>query len=190
MLNSGSAERALDDRIGDRLRGLRLQKGWSLDDLAETCGVSRASLSRLEKGEVSPTTTVLWKLCSVYSLTMSRLMAMVEADFAPFVPRHEQRLWEDPANGFKRRSVSPPAARLSAEVLECELPSGTSIEYTAPPHPGLEHHLYLLQGKLALTIEGQHYRLGEGDCLRYQLFGPSRFATGTEQSAKYLLAIL
>ena len=36
--------------------------------------VSRASLSRLENAEVSPTASVLGRLCAAYGLTMSRLM--------------------------------------------------------------------------------------------------------------------
>ncbi len=183
-------ERSLDDRIALRLKTLRLDRGWSLDELSKHCGVSRATLSRLEKGEVSPTASVLGKLCSAYALTMSRLMAMVETDFAPLVPRREQRVWEDPETGFGRRSVSPPAETLAAELLECELPAGTRIEYDSPPRPGLEHHLIVLDGHLEMTVEGRSYRLRKGDCLRYQLFGPSAFETKQGRSARYMLAIV
>ena len=75
-------------------------------------------------------------------------------------------------------------------MLECELPAGQRIEYRNPPRPGLEHHLFLLEGTLELTIDGQLYQLHEGDCLRYQLYGPSLFETGRGSSAKYILAIL
>ena len=180
----------VDDRIGARLKSLRRDEGWSLDELAERSGVSRATLSRLEKGEVSATAAVLWRLCETYGLTLSRLMAMAEPDFTPLVPRRAQPLWQDPESGLLRRSVSPPSARLAAEVLECELPAGCRIDYGAPPRPGLEHHLYLLEGALRLTVEERRYRLAEGDCLRYQLFGASRFETGSKRGARYLLTVV
>jgi transcriptional regulator with XRE-family HTH domain len=180
----------VDGRIGARLNQLRRQQGWSLDDLAARSGVSRASLSRLEKGEVSATAAVLWRLCRTYGLSLSRLMVMAEADFTPLVPRCDQPLWQDPESGFRRRTVSPPADCLAAEVLECELPPDCCIDYGAPPRPGLEHHLYLLEGALTLTLEGESHRLGSGDCLRYRLFGASRFETGGALGARYILTLV
>ena len=68
----------LDRRIAQRLKALRQERGWSLDELAGLAGVSRATLSRLENADVSPTAAVLGKLCAAHGLTMSRLMMMVE----------------------------------------------------------------------------------------------------------------
>lgn len=178
---------SIDRRIARRLKSLRAERGWSLDDLARESGVSRATLSRLENADVSPTTSVLGKLCAAYGLTMSRLMHMVEDDFAPLVRRSAQPLWTDPTIGFRRRSVSPPAQTLAAEVLECELVSGAHITYDRPPRPGLEHHLLLIEGRLEVTLGGQSYGLRPGDCLRYQLFGPSGFSTPEQSGARYFL---
>ncbi|GAA4118179.1 helix-turn-helix domain-containing protein [Aminobacter aganoensis] len=183
-------EAGIDRRIAQRLRSLRAERGWSLDELASRCGVSRATLSRLENAEVSPTASVLGKLCAAYGLTMSRLMHMVEGAFAPVVRRDAQATWSDPEIGFRRRSVSPPAQTLAGEALECELDTGVTIGYDAPPRPGLEHHLLLLEGRLAVTVDGRRHELAAGDCLRYQLFGPSAFATPAEAGAKYLLFIV
>jgi transcriptional regulator with XRE-family HTH domain len=180
---------ATDRRIAERLRALRAERGWSLDALAKRSKVSRATLSRLENAEVSPTTSVLGKLCAAYGLTMSRLMRMVEDDFAPLVRRGDQPVWTDPENGFRRRSVSAPAQALAGEVLECELGPGTRITYDASPRPGLEHHLLMIEGQLDVTVDGQTYRLAPGDCLRYQLSGTSAFATD-ESAARYFLFIL
>jgi len=86
--------------------------------------------------------------------------------------------------------VSPPARSLAAEVLECALEPGTRITYDRPPRPGLEHHLLLIEGRLAVTVGGQTHDLQPGDCLRYQLFGPSGFATPEGCSARYILVVV
>ncbi len=185
-----SHDPAIDRRIAQRLKGLRGERGWSLDDLAGRCHVSRASLSRLENAEISPTASVLGKLCAAYGLTMSRLMHMVEDTFAPVVRRDRQAVWSDPETGFRRRTVSPPAEALAGEALECELEPGTRIAYDDPPRPGLEHHLVLVDGQLEITVDGDTHDLRPGDCLRYQLFGPSAFATPEHSAARYLLFIL
>lgn len=190
MENICSDNSSIDQLIARRLKSLRTEHGWSLDELAKRSNVSRATLSRLENAEVSPTTSVLGKLCAAYGLTMSRLMHMVEDDFVPLVRRDTQPIWIDPTIGFRRRSVSPPAQTLAAEVLECELEPGTHITYDRPPKSGLEHHLFLIEGQLEVTIDGQTYELRPGDCLRYLLFGASAFATSEQCSARYMLFIL
>src|SRR5215472_14275600 len=134
----------IDQRLAQRLKALRAERGWSLDELARQSGVSRATLSRLENAEVSPTASVLGKLCAAYGLTVSRLMYMVEEGFAPLIRRNTQSVWTDQTIGFRRRSVSPPAQALAGEVLECELEPGTHITYDRPPRAGLEHHLLLI----------------------------------------------
>ena len=181
---------SLDRRIAQRLKALRGERGWSLDALAKRSGVSRATLSRLENAEVSATASVLGRLCAAHGLTMSRLMLMVEDDFVPLVRRDAQTVWTDPSVGFRRRSLSPPAQTLAGEALECELEPATHIPYKEPPRPGLEHHLLLLEGRLTVSLAERRYKLQPGDCLRYQLFGPSAFTTPKDRGARYLLFIV
>ncbi|QVQ26519.1 helix-turn-helix domain-containing protein [Achromobacter deleyi] len=190
MENTVSPDPDLDRRIAARLKTLRQDRGWSLDDLAGRAGVSRATLSRLENAEVSPTASVLGKLCAAHGMTMSRLMLLVEDDFVAWVPQRAQAVWVDDSVGFRRRSVSPPAQRLAGEVLACELDANASIAYDQSPRPGLEHHLLMLEGELSITVDGQAHKLLPGDCLRYQLFGASAFATPPHSGARYLLFIV
>src|SRR5579884_2994845 len=133
MKNTPADNASIDQMIARRLKELRAERGWSLDELARRSNVSRATLSRLENAEVSPTASVLGRLCAAYGLTMSRLLYLVEDDFAPLIRRSAQAVWIDQASGYQRRSVSPPARALAGEVLECKLAAGTRISYDRPP---------------------------------------------------------
>lgn len=190
MENISPPDTAFDRQIAQRLKGLRSERGWSLDELASRSGVSRATLSRLENADVSPTANVLGKLCTAYGLTMSRLMRLVEEDFVPLVRRAAQPVWRDPEHGFLRRSVSPPAQTLAGEALACELAADTHIAYEDTPRPGLEHHLVLVEGHLSITVDGHSHDLQPGDCVRYQLFGASTFTTPPDSAARYFLFIV
>ncbi|MCP5371105.1 MAG: helix-turn-helix transcriptional regulator [Hyphomicrobiales bacterium] len=181
---------SLDDRLARRLRDLRVGRGWSLDDLAARSGVSRATLSRLENGGVSPTAAVLGRVCAAHGLTLSRLLYSVEEDAEPVVRHGDQAEWTDTAAGFRRRVVSPPAGTLAGEVLECRLDPGARIDYDRPPRPGLEHHLVMAEGRLSVTVDGRAHDLAPGDCLRYRLFGPSAFATPADAGARYFLFLV
>ena len=79
---------------------------------------------------------------------------------------------------------------LVAEVLECELKAGIRLTYDAPPVPGLEHHLVLLEGYLEIVSDGELHQLNAGDCLRYQLFGASEWRTRKDTFAKYILILV
>jgi transcriptional regulator with XRE-family HTH domain len=158
-----------------------------MDDLSGRSGVSRSTLSRIERGEVHPTATVLNQVCSAYGLTLSRLFSEVEDGPPGLVRVAEQPVWTDPASGFVRRSVSPPHPGLRAEVVAGELPPGAVIDYDRPPVHGLEQHVWVQEGTLALTTDGAEHLLGPGDCLRFRVTGPTRFRSPGAGAVRYLV---
>lgn len=97
-----------DLRLAQRLADLRQQRAWSLEELAQRTGLSRATLSRVERAETSPTASLLNRLCAAYGLTMSRLLSEIEDEPPELLRPQQQPVWVDRASGFHRRSVSPP----------------------------------------------------------------------------------
>jgi len=176
-------------RLVQRLAALREERGWPLEELAQASGISRATLSRLERGETSPTAQLLGKLCAVYGMPMSRLIAEVEVQPAQLIRAAQQNEWQDPDTGFVRRMVSPPAKGFGTELIEGRLPAGAVIDYPLPPVRGLEQHIWMLSGVLLYTLDGVEHRLQKGDCLRFHLFGATRFHCPGPHGAHYLIAI-
>jgi transcriptional regulator with XRE-family HTH domain len=180
----------IERRIAQRLAQLRADKGWPLDALAEKTGISRATLSRLERGELSPTAAMLGTLCALYGWTLSRLMTEAETRSASLVRSSDQAEWTDPDSGYRRRLVSPPSGGLRGEVVEVHMPAGASVSFDAAPVTGLEHHLWMLDGTLHLEVGGSLFKLRAGDCLRYVLSGPSRFENPGKRPARYVIAMV
>ncbi len=176
-------------RLADRLAALRAERGLSLDDLAAQTGLSRATLSRIERAEVSPTAVQLNRLCAAHGWTLSRLMSAAEGEAPALVRRDDQPAWTDPATGFRRRAASPPGPGLRIELVEAELPGGATIAYDAAPVPGMEQHILLLSGALEFSDAGAAHLLRPGDCVRARLCGPTRFRAPGPDPARYILAI-
>jgi transcriptional regulator with XRE-family HTH domain len=174
--------------LAEHLRMLRMNGGLTLQDLANSSGVSRATLSRIENSEVSPTAETLGRLASAFALPLSQLLTPLEQDFPPLVRRADQTIWLDRENGFSRRTLSPPSGRLKLEMIECEIAPNRRIAYDRPAFPGHEHHLVVMAGALTLTVDDIRHDLSAGDCRRYQLRGASIFETG-EQPARYIIAM-
>ncbi|CAL9366487.1 hypothetical protein SUDANB145_00781 [Streptomyces sp. enrichment culture] len=186
----GTAPDPVDVRLGTRLAELRAERGWSLDELAERTGVSRSTLSRAERAEISPTAALLNRLCAVHGRTMSQLLGEVEARPAPVVRAADQQVWTDRAAGFVRRSVSPPHAGLRGELVEGRLAANADLAYDRPPVPGLEQHIWVLEGELEVTAQDTAHRLDAGDCLRLRVWGPTRFRCPGPGDARYVLAVV
>ena len=180
----------LDARIARRLAALRAESGWTLEDVARRTGISRATLSRLERCELSATATMLNTLCAQYGWTVSRLMAEAESGPPTVVRSAEQVIWRDLESGYVRRAVSPPHPSLKGELVEVVLPAGARVSYDVSPVAGLEHHLWVLSGLLTVEVEGTVFRLAKGDCVRYVLSGPSRFQAGSKGSVRYVIAMV
>lgn len=187
---ASAAGQGIERRIAQRLAQLRADRGWSLDALAERTAISRATLSRLERAELSPTAAMLGTLCTVYGWTLSRFMADAETRPPSLVPKSAQAEWTDPGSGYRRRIVSPPAPDLRGEVVEVRLPPGAVVSFETSPVAGLEHHLWMLDGAITLDVEGSLFRLGAGDCLRYVLNGPTRFENVGRREARYVIAMV
>jgi transcriptional regulator with XRE-family HTH domain len=180
----------IEPRIAKRLAQLRAERQWSLEELSERTGISRASLSRLERSELSPTAAMLGRLCTAFGWTLSRLMAEAEAKPANLVAKGAQTEWTDPESGYRRRAISPPTAGLRGEVVEVRIPPGASVSFDTSPVHGLEHHLWIIEGSLNLDVEGSRYELGAGDCLRYILKGPTRFENKGRKETRYIVAMV
>jgi transcriptional regulator with XRE-family HTH domain len=179
----------IEARLAARLAALRDGRGWSLEELAARTGISRATLSRIERGEVSPTATQLNRLCAAHGWTLSHLMAAAEGEAPALIRREDQPPWTDPGSGFIRRAASPPGPGLRMELVEGELPAGAAIEYDRPPVPGMEQHVLLLSGALEYGDAGAVHAMRPGDCVRLRLRGPTRFRSTGRGPARYLVAI-
>jgi transcriptional regulator with XRE-family HTH domain len=180
----------VETRLAERLAELRAERGWSLDELAGRTGISRSTLSRLERVEISPTASLLNTLCAAYGRTMSRLLAEVEPEPPGLVRADRQPVWRDERSGFTRRSVSPPHPGLRGELVEGVLRPGADISYDEPPVPGLEQHIWVLEGTLEVTTDGVAHEIRTGDCLRFRLWGPSRFHCAGPAQVRYALMVV
>jgi transcriptional regulator with XRE-family HTH domain len=185
-----SFDQDIERRIAERLAQLRADRGWSLDDLAGRTAISRATLSRIERSELSPTAAMLGALCSAYGWTLSRLMAAAEARPPQLVRAAEQAEWTDPESHYRRRIVSPPSPDLRGELVEVHVPAGATVSFEAAPIQGLEHHLWMIEGTMTIDVDGATFDLRAHDCLRYVLTGPSRFRNTGKRAARYLVAMV
>src|SRR5476651_1004251 len=90
-------------RIARRLRLERESRGWSLADLADRSGVARATISKIEREEASPTAVVLVRLAAAFDLTFAGLLLRAEGPGERLSRAVDQPVWRDPETGYSRK---------------------------------------------------------------------------------------
>ncbi|WP_137134395.1 XRE family transcriptional regulator [Rhizobium sp. FKY42] len=174
--------------IAERIRLEREDRGWSLSELAERSGVSKAMISKIERCEASPTATVLGRLSGAFGLPLSRLLALAEQAGERLVRAAQQVVWTDPETGYTRRAISP-ATGNGLELLEVTLPAGVRIPYPASAFAFQRQQIWVTVGELEF-IEGETvHHLTAGDCLELGPPQPCVFFNPAEAEARYIIAL-
>jgi transcriptional regulator with XRE-family HTH domain len=186
---SGMVEAVSSGRLGERVKELRREQGLTLEGLAERSGVSRAMISKIERGEKNPTLVVAARLAEGFGVTISRLAGVEERREVAFLPREGRLVMRDPETGFERQLLSPTFAGRGVEFVRNVVPEGgTSGEF--PPHrKGVQEHVMVERGELAATLGGEEYRLREGDALYFEADVPHRFDNVGAGECSYYLVI-
>lgn len=181
----------LDHRLAARLRDLRKAEGLTLEALAERTGVSRAMLSRIERGEASPTAALLSRLCAGLGLSISRFLEDPRAPASPLARHAEQAVWRDPESGYVRRAVTPPGCGSAFEIVEVAFPPrGRVVFDNTWGQRALDQQVWVREGILELTVDGATHRLEAGDCLAMRLTGPIVYANPGDVPVRYVVVVL
>ncbi len=179
----------LDQRLGARIKALRLAGGLTLDQLADRSGVSRAMISRVERAESSPTAALLDRICVGLGTVLSVLFRE-ETQASPLARRDEQPVWTDPGSGYVRRSVSPQGMGSRIEIVEVEMPPGGRVLLDAPrATQRLDQQVWILEGEMVVTLGETEHMLTAGDCLQMLLDGPIAYRNPGATTARYAVVL-
>jgi transcriptional regulator with XRE-family HTH domain len=175
-------------RIARRVRLERDARGWSLADLAERSGVSKATISKIERQEMSPTAVILVRLAGAFDLTLAGLLLRAEGGGERLSRAADQRVWRDPETGYLRKQVfSRPDHPL--EVVQVEMPAGRRVVLPASSYAHIRQVVWVQVGDLVILEGGERHVLGAGDCLGFGPPSEVTLANETTTSCTYVVAL-
>jgi transcriptional regulator with XRE-family HTH domain len=61
-------------RLGERIRKLRDNKGWSQEEFADSCEINRSYMGRIERGELNLTLHTMMKVATGLGISVSALL--------------------------------------------------------------------------------------------------------------------
>ncbi|WP_246155034.1 helix-turn-helix domain-containing protein [Methylobacterium oryzihabitans] len=117
------------NELGSRLRRMRLDRGWTLEDVSRRTGVARSTLSKIENGQMSPTYDVLQRITRGTGLDIVELFD-TRRQTMPFgrrsvTRRDEGKIHRSPAYRYEvlatdlsQKEILPFKARVTARGLD------------------------------------------------------------------------
>lgn len=177
------------ERLGARVQSLRRERGLTLDGLAERSGVSRAMISKLERGEKNPTLVVAAKVAEGLGVTLSQLVGIEEQREVVLVPRGRRMVMRDPETGFERQLLSPTFGNRGVEFVRNIIPEGGASGEFPPHRRGAEEYIVVEKGQLRAVLGGEEYVLDEGDAVYFEADVTHRFENAGNGECSYYLVI-
>ena len=182
-------EEVSSGRLGERVRALRRERGWTLEMLAERSGVSRAMISKLERGEKNPTLVVAAKVAEGLGMNLSQLVGVEEKSKVVVVPRERRMTMRDPETGFERQLLSPSLGGRGVEFMRNVVPENSTSGELPPHRRGVEEYVVVERGRLRAVLGGVEYVLEEGDAAYFEADVAHRFDNAGEGECSYYLVI-
>lgn len=154
-------ELSLETSVGERIRTIRNLKGWSLRKLSGICGLSANAISRIERGENSPTIASLHCLAQALDVPITEFF-QTDTECCVFTKRGEGIRIQNA--DVELESLGSGLPHQQIEPFRVHIPPKTKTSSVKITHPGHEL-VYCLGGEIKYLVGEQAYHLQEGDSL-------------------------
>jgi transcriptional regulator with XRE-family HTH domain len=170
--------------FGARLRELRLKRGWTLEELACRCSLSKAFLSRLESGGRQASIAAALTLSRIFNVSLASLFeSQLAAEPCVIVRAADAEVKS--MNGLKYVPLSNAERFFNLQPLKVIVPwSRRGQEHY---HHDGEEWIYVLTGELTLSLAGRTYDLEPGDAAHFDSRLPHRLIARGRRDAEVLL---
>jgi DNA-binding transcriptional MerR regulator/quercetin dioxygenase-like cupin family protein len=176
-----TAHRAKASPVGERLRKLRLARGYPLARVAKAAGVSVGFLSALERGHMSASVSTLRRLARFYRMNILSLFDPSESN--PGRVRPTERKVLEAGRGVRMELLSWGNTVMEPHLFRVAPSAGSGESYA---HEG-EEFLFVLQGCLEIELDGgERHRLEEGDSFYFESSTHHRWSNPGKQEARVI----
>ena len=171
-----------DPKLGPLIRRRRKQLGLTLQTLCNRAGVSVGYLSQVERDNATPSLGTLAQIADGLDVGLDYFIATPRpADSLTRAESRPQFSITGSSIGYESLASDFPGAELSSYILH--VPAGYASEVVS--HEG-EEIIFVLDGEIEQTLDGQVFRMTTGDSLHYSGLRPHSWKNPTDQPARIL----
>ncbi len=176
--------------IGTYLKQLRLEKGYTLNDVAVKLNLSASFLSQLENMKLSPSLDSLEKLLSFYAINLSDFFKQVEQRRYIIVKKGDETALDVSSGVVKLTPLASKLQNNSLETIIVEFIRSAVIETAVlPTNINGERMIYVMKGKISIIIDNENkQKLFTGDSINYKSYIPCTISTEDDDAAEILIS--
>jgi transcriptional regulator with XRE-family HTH domain len=176
--------------LGKNLKKIRIDKEFTLQELAERSAISRSMLSQIERDEKNPTVNVLCQIAEALDVTVSQVLGQDEVKEVVVIRDENREFFKDPKTGFQRILLSPAFPSKGIEFILNVIPEGKNSGIFPPHKSQVKEYVYVAEGLLKLTLgDQQTYKLEPGDSIYFEANVTHTFDNIGPGECKYYLVI-
>ena len=168
----------INNVVAENLRRLREDLGLSLASAARAAGVSKSLLSQIERGEVNPTVSTVWKIAAGLKVSFTQLTTRPAEEFEVVETSSARPVTAD-GGRYRNYPLFGLTDEAPFELYYLELDSGATLEAEAH-RPGCREYVTVFAGELTVTVGERELKAGPGMALRYPADRPHAYQAGGE----------
>lgn len=177
----------ITNTIAANTRQIREQKKLTLDAAASVTGVSRSMLAQIEKGEVNPTISVLWKIANGYKVSFTSLVEE-KVDSVSVLRLADMRPLEEDGGRYLNYPIFTFDEQKLFETYRIVIEAGGSL--SAQPHlRGAVEYITVFAGNVTITAAGDQIQLSKGDSIRFHADVPHAYQNDGTEAAELSMLI-
>ncbi len=147
-------------------------------------------ISRVERGEASPTAVLLEKIATGLGCTLSSLFDDSGASSGPVSRASDRTIWRDPESGYRRRNISPAGFPSPIRIVDVHFPAGATVSFeTSARDKDVAQQIWMQSGVIEITVGDVTHQLEPDDCLAMKLDVPVTFRNRTRKDAHYIVVL-
>ena len=152
--------------VAKNIKEIREKKKITLDAAAKLTGVSRSMLAQIEKGDVNPTISVLWKIANGYKTSFTSLVDRQDTSHLLIRASDVTPLVEDEGRYINRLAFM---FQEDTQFETCMIEIKPAGFLQAQAHMGgTEEFLTVFSGEVEVVAGSETFRIAAGDSLRFK----------------------
>jgi len=175
-----------NERLGNKIRKLRISKGTNLTAFAKKIGKTPSYLSQVERGMASPSIMALREIAKALNVPMFYFL-IDDKKQSVVVRKNERRVLQFPKSHLNYELLSPDVSR-QVEMIRTRIETGASSCSKPLSHEGEECTL-VMEGKMKIEIGDEFFILEEGDSIYYLASIPHKITNTGDKDLIIISAI-
>ncbi|AFS78904.1 HTH-type transcriptional regulator with cupin domain [Gottschalkia acidurici 9a] len=159
--------------IAENLKKLREEKTLSLNDVSKLTNVSKSMLGQIERCEVNPTVSTIWKIANGLKISCTQLMSISEVDFEIVDKSQVHPVIEDKGK-IRIFPMFPFDSTTRFETYSIEIDARGYLS-SDPHQKGTQEFITVFSGNITINIDGEDFVITEGNSIRFKADNPHTY---------------